>query len=56
MVVEKGGKVYTVHECKGYWSVNTESGGLSVEIKVDKAICETEKDLRAYIDSNNEIF
>ena len=53
MTITKHGKEYTIAECAGYWRITRSSGGLTVEYKVNKDICKTEKDLREYIESEN---
>ena len=55
MSIVKNGKIYTVHEYAKHWSVTTEAGGLSVQFKIDKEICESETQLIEYV-KNNDIF
>jgi len=53
MTITKNEKEYTIAEYTDYWRVTRSSGGLTVEYKVNKDICKTEKDLREYIESEN---
>lgn len=53
MTITKDEKEYTIAEYKYYWRVTRKSGGLTVEYKINKNICETEKDLCEYIKSEN---
>ena len=52
-MIEKNGKIYEIKECAGCWTVILKEGILSVEIKVPKEICETEEDLKLYIEKEN---
>ena len=52
MVIRKGNKEYTITEC---WVLSCTIGGLSVEYKVPKDICNDEKELRAYVEAE-ELF
>lgn len=53
MNITKGEKVYTVKECKSYWSVSTAIGKLTVIYQVPKDMCEILEDLKQYIKSEN---
>lgn len=53
MIIAKNEKEYTIAEYKDYWRVTRSAGGLTVEYKINKDICKTEKDLYEYIASEN---
>ncbi len=53
MIITKDEKEYTIAEYKDYWRVTRSAGGLTVEYKISKDICNTENDLREYIKSDN---
>lgn len=55
MTTQKNGKTYTVSEYKNHWTVKYSAGGLSVNYKVDKGLCESEDELAEYI-KNNDMF
>ena len=44
MVIRKGNKEYTITERRECWVLSCTIGGLSVEYKVPKDICNDEKD------------
>ena len=46
MVIRKGNKEYTITERRECWVLSCTIGGLSVEYKVPKDICNDEKELR----------
>ncbi len=48
-MIEKNGKKYEITECKNYWSVVWNNGGLSVDFQVEKEICTTREELEKYI-------
>lgn len=50
MIIEKNGKIYEVSERAKHWSVVLKSGALSVDFQVSKDICETEAELKEYIE------
>ncbi len=56
MIIEKNGKVYMVTELHDKWSVDTDSGKLSITFSVSKDLCPTVDELRKYIMNNNEMF
>lgn len=53
MIVEKNGKSYEVTERKKFWSVVLKSGSLTVDFQVSKDICETEAELKEYIEKED---
>ena len=55
MVIKKGSEIYTVRECKNYWSVSKEATAVSVCFKVSKDLCKNEAELKKYIEKE-EIF
>lgn len=55
MVIRKGNKEYTITERRECWVLSCTIGGLSVEYKVPKDICNDEKELRAYAEAE-ELF
>lgn len=55
MVIRKGNKEYTITERRECWVLSCTIGGLSVEHKVPKDICNDEKELRAYVEAE-ELF
>ncbi len=52
MKIKKGEKEYTVVERKKYWSVSIILGGLTVDYEIDKSICNTEAELRDYVQTD----
>lgn len=50
MVIEKNEKKYEVRENAKSWSIALRSGALSVTFNVSKDICETEEDVRQYVE------
>ena len=56
MLVNKNEKVYTVRECKNYWSVTLQSAeAVSISYKVNKDLCKDEREITDYI-TNNDMF
>lgn len=55
MVIRKRNKEYTITERRECWVLSRTIGGLSVEYKVPKDICNDEKELRAYVEAE-ELF
>lgn len=53
MIIEKNEKTYRVNECKNYWALKYENGGLSVTYQVDKELCKTEAELSEYVKGND---
>jgi len=53
MIVEKNGKQYVVNETKNGWSVVWKSGAVEATFKIPKDICQTEEDVKAYIQTQS---
>lgn len=49
IIVEKNGKQYVVNETKNGWSAVWKSGVVEATFKIPKEICQTEEDVKAYI-------
>lgn len=56
MLIEKNGVKYTITENINKWTVSSGSGSVSVAYEVPKDICKTEKEIKEYILSNDELF
>lgn len=55
MTIEKNGKYYEASEWSRYWLVALKLDTLTVDFQVSKDICETEAELKEYIEKK-EIF
>ena len=53
MIIEKNGVVYTVREYKNIWKLTRQNGGLIVDYSVNKNLCATFEDLKAYVLKEN---
>ena len=51
MIIEKSEKRYEIFERLKHWLVVLKSGALSVEFQIPKDICNTEAELKEYIES-----
>ena len=51
MTIRKDNHIYTVSETEKLWVFKEECGALSVEYRIDKALCQTEAELRKYVES-----
>lgn len=50
MTIEQEGRVYTVRECEGYWSMKRPPGEkVMLEYRIPKEECKTLEDLTAYV-------